>query len=150
MRVKCQCTHEVTDSGDVMYGKYGLPCSVQGESRERVGVWTTFHFENCSIFYIGQKSMKQLAFILHEHLSSILEKYVMVVRPDLQCYIFTNRFIFRGICYDISTLCMPKSLPDHWKQVAQEACCFLPFRLFWLSTCTVNGGTYLRACCMSC
>ena len=56
-----------------------------GRISERVGDWTTFHFEKIVAFFcIRQKNMKQLAFFMNPSRLS-WENDLTIVRPDLQC-----------------------------------------------------------------
>ena len=59
--------------------KCGSPCSVQGESSERVGGWTTFHFEKMQHFFVqGKKILKNL------HSSRIFIVYIGKLSHDRQ------------------------------------------------------------------
>ena len=60
--------------------KWALPCSVQGESSEWIGGFTKF-----PLWKIVEFSSYETTCILHESFSSILENYLMNLRPYLPC-----------------------------------------------------------------
>ena len=56
----------------------------KGESSERVGVGTNFHFEKLQHSLYRAGKYETTCILLHESFSSILENYLMILRPDLQ------------------------------------------------------------------
>ena len=59
--------------------------------------------------------MKQLAFVLHESFSSILENYLMLVRPDLQC----ESPYFLGLWYFYLKLQCTKCTCEDYENIPQ-------------------------------
>ena len=77
--------------------KWGLLCLVYEESSEQVVDLINFSLRKIVEFFVHRIKKYETTCVLHESFSSILKKYVMIVRPYLQCKspFFT--------VYDIST-----------------------------------------------
>ena len=68
---------------------------MEGESSERVGDLTTFHFKKL-LHFLYRVEKYETTRILHESFSSIMENYLMIVILDSQCKspYFTGYFYF--------------------------------------------------------